>query len=158
MDEDDHELMKELSTCNATKCAILKCYAGPLVHDDRAFIGLRTRLVAYTLDKNTLSVPLNISSKVVARIVKLPYIGEPQEKPLKTFEVPVKAIPEPIVTPDVVPLWVVILSAVAGALILLLLIYLLYKCGFFKRNRPTDHSQERQPLNRNGNYHGDEHL
>lgn len=127
VDEDDHELMKELSTCNSTKCAILKCYAGPLVNDDRAFIGLRTRLVAYTLDKNTLSVPLNISSKVVARITKLPYIGAPQEKPLKTFEVPVKAIPEPIITPDVVPLWVVILSAVAGALILLLLIYLLYK-------------------------------
>lgn len=132
LDNSDHELMKELSTCNATKCAILKCYAGPLAHDDRAFIGLRTRLVAYTLDKNTLSVPLNISSKVVARIVKLPYIGEPQEKPLKTFEVPVKAIPEPIITPDVVPLWVVILSAVAGALILLLLIYLLYKVRFRK--------------------------
>lgn len=131
--EDDHALMQELNQCNATKCAILKCYAGPLVHDDRAFIGLRTRLVAYTLDKNTLSVPLNISSKVVARIVKLPYIGEPQEKPLKTFEVPVKAIPEPIVTPDVVPLWVVILSAVAGALILLLLILLLYKVSGWGR-------------------------
>lgn len=126
-DESDHELMKELSTCNATKCAILKCHAGPLVNDARAFIALRTRLVAYTLDKNTLSVPLNISSKVVARIVKLPYIGEPEEKPLKTFEVPVKAIPEPIIAPDVVPLWVVVLSAVAGTLILLLLIYLLYK-------------------------------
>lgn len=38
------------------------------------------------------------------------------------------------------------------------LICLFFQCGFFKRNRPTDHSQERQPLNRNGNYHGDEHL
>lgn len=32
----------------------------------------------------------------------------------------------------------------------------LFQCGFFNRNRPRDHSMERQPL-RNG-YHGDEHL
>lgn len=32
------------------------------------------------------------------------------------------------------------------------------QCGFFKRNRPTDTQQERQPLNRNNGYHGDEHL
>lgn len=126
--DDEEQLDREL-TCNATKCAIMRCVAGPLPNAETLYIFLRTRLVAYTLDKNTLSVPLNISAKVVARVIKLPYIGEPQEKPLKTLEVPVKAIPEPILKPDVVPLWVVILSAVAGTIILLLLIYLLYKVG-----------------------------
>ena len=36
-------------------------------------------------------------------------------------------IPEP--KPDIVPLWIIVLSACAGVIILLLLIYLLYKVG-----------------------------
>jgi len=95
-----------------------------------------------------------------------------------------KAIPNDLSEKsESVALWVVVLSAVAGALILMLLVYLLYKvcaeevtllrmfqwmriadccmllqCGFFKRNRPSD-APEKQPLNRNGHYQsGDEAL
>jgi integrin alpha 8 len=120
---------------------------------------------------------VKLSTMAIGRITKLPYVGEPTNDTLKTHEVFVTAIPDPIPKPDVVPLWIVVLAACAGALILLLLIYLLYKvsiytrilaclitisihkqCGFFKRNRPAGSPHERQPLNRNGNYHGDEHL
>lgn len=120
---------------------------------------------------------MKLSTMAIGRITKLPYVGEPTNDTLKTHEVFVTAIPDPVPKPDVVPLWIVVLSACAGALILLLLIYLLYKvksndlfsdfflsfviskqCGFFKRNRPAGSPHERQPLNRNGNYHGDEHL
>ncbi|XP_055684232.1 integrin alpha-PS2 isoform X1 [Lutzomyia longipalpis] len=156
-EDDDAELEKELF-CNVTRCAVLRCIAYNLVKDDNVYIAIRTRLVARTLDKLTLSTTIDLSTKAVARVTRQPFIGEPKEKPIKSFEIPVMAIPEPIMKPDVVPLWVVVVSACAGTLILLLLIYLLYKCGFFNRNRPKDHSQERQPLNRNGNYHGDEHL
>jgi hypothetical protein len=63
----------------------------------------------------------------IGRITKLPYVGEPTDDKLKTHEVFVTAIPDPIPKPDVVPLWVYVLAAIIGALILLLLIYLLYK-------------------------------
>lgn len=130
-------------------------------------------------------MPLNLTTMVVSRVSKVPYIGEPHEKPLKVHEVKIRAIPIPEPKPDIVPLWIIILSACIGVIILLLLIYLLYKvkvtsqngfgikrldntqsffllfsyfqCGFFNRTRP-DHSQERQPLNRNNGYHGDERL
>uniref|UniRef100_A0A182MBH4 Integrin alpha third immunoglobulin-like domain-containing protein n=1 Tax=Anopheles culicifacies TaxID=139723 RepID=A0A182MBH4_9DIPT len=155
-DESDRAL-EEALRCHATRCAIIHCKAGPIGNKDVAFIALRTRAVAHTFHQLSSSESLYFSTMNVARVLKLPYIGEPKDKPIKTHEIKVLATPERLVNPDVVPLWIVVLAACAGALILLLLIYLLSKCGFFERKRPTDLS-ERQPLNRNGNYHGDEHL
>lgn len=64
---------------------------------------------------------------VISRVARLPYIGEPHAKPLKSYEVKIAAVPIPEPKPDIVPLWIIILSAVVGVIILLLLIYLLYK-------------------------------
>lgn len=155
-DENDRALNDALQ-CRATRCAIIRCMAGPIGDKDVAFIALRSRVVAHTLHKISSGTAINFSTMTVARVTRLPYIGRPKEMPLKTHEIQVMATPEPTPKPDVVPLWIVVLAACAGTVILLLLIYLLSKCGFFNRNRPSD-SQERQPLNRNGNYHGDEHL
>ncbi|KAL9878702.1 integrin subunit alpha inflated isoform 2-T8 [Glossina fuscipes fuscipes] len=142
--------------CQAAKCETLRCVARNLGKDDNVWIAIRTRMVAKTMEKLAGSVALNVSTMAVSHVTRLPYIGEPKDEIIRTHEIFYKAVPEPTPVPDVVPLWVVVLAACAGALILLLLIFLLYKCGFFNRNRPTDHSMERQPL-RNG-YHGDEHL
>lgn len=70
---------------------------------------------------------MKLSTMAEGRITKLPYIGEPSTDTRKTHEVFVTAIPDQIPKPDVVPLWIFVLAACAGALILLLLIYLLYK-------------------------------
>ncbi|XP_030382273.1 integrin alpha-PS2 isoform X2 [Scaptodrosophila lebanonensis] len=144
------------SPCKAAKCETLRCVVKNLDEKEAAYVAIRTRLVAHTMEKIASNVPLNVSTLAVAHVTLLPFIGRPKDEIKKSFEIFYKAVPEPTPTPDVVPLWVVVLSACAGALIFLLLVLALYKCGFFNRNRPTDHSQERQPL-RNG-YHGDEHL
>lgn len=60
-------------------------------------------------------------------ITKLPYIGKPLNDSQKTYEIFVTATPDPAPKSDIVPLWIWVLAACAGALILLLLIYLLYK-------------------------------
>lgn len=65
---------------------------------------------------------------MLARINKLPYIGTPKDRQFHSKEV-FTEVPEqnqPL-KPKFVPLWVIILAAVAGTLILLLLIFLLYK-------------------------------
>ncbi|XP_055614564.1 integrin alpha-PS2-like [Uranotaenia lowii] len=155
-DENDRKLDAALQ-CQSTRCAIIRCLAGPIDDKHVAFIALRSRLVAHTLNKISSTRPINFSTMTVARVTRLPYIGRPKEIHLKSHEIQALARPEPIPKTDEIPLWVYILAAIIGTLILLLLIWALSKCGFFKRNRPTD-TQERQPLNRNGNYHGDEHL
>ncbi|XP_037938731.1 integrin alpha-PS2 isoform X2 [Teleopsis dalmanni] len=144
------------SPCKTAKCETLRCVAKNLGKDDGVWVAIRTRMVAKTMEKLASNLPLNVSTMAVSYVTRLPYIGKPEDDIIKSHEIFYKAVPEPEPVPDVVPLWVVVLAACAGALILLLLVFLLYKCGFFNRNRPTDHSMERQPL-RNG-YHGDEHL
>ncbi|KAH8364973.1 hypothetical protein KR200_007805, partial [Drosophila serrata] len=160
--EDDEEQQPRQidlnSPCKSAKCKTIRCVVSNLGTEDgdAAFVAIRARMVATTMEKLASNVPLNVSTLAVANVTLLPFIGPPKDPIEKTHEIFYKAEPEPQQVPDVVPLWVVVLAACAGALIFLLLVWLLYKCGFFNRNRPTDHSQERQPL-RNG-YHGDEHL
>lgn len=115
------------SPCKAAKCETLRCVARNLGKDDGVWIAIRTRMVARTMEKLAGSVPLNVSTMAVSHVTKLPYIGEPKDDIIRTHEIFYKAIPEPTPVPDVVPLWVVVLAACAGALILLLLIFLLYK-------------------------------
>lgn len=127
-DEDPNErALNEALQCQSTRCAIIRCLAGPIGDKDVAFIGLRTRVVAHTLHKISSGSPINFSTMTVARVTRLPYIGQPKEMPLKTHEIQVVATPEPTPKPDVVPLWIVVLAACAGTIILLLLVYLLSK-------------------------------
>ncbi|XP_074108875.1 integrin subunit alpha inflated isoform X2 [Cotesia typhae] len=150
---------KILPMCEAARCVRLRCTLGRLEKDEEVSISARYRVRGTTLKKIAANEAVKVSTQLVARVTKLPFIGKPAGEVVKSHEVytnvePTARAPEP----DVVPLWVVVLSACAGTIILLLLIFLLHKCGFFKRNRPSD-VPERQPLNRNGHFqHGDDHL
>ena len=76
----------------------------------------------------TESQSVSISSKMLARISKVPYLGSNTDNVIYKHEVVTTVLPpKPEEVPDIVPLWVVVLSAAAGAVILLLLIFLLYK-------------------------------
>ncbi|CAH0555707.1 unnamed protein product [Brassicogethes aeneus] len=150
-------MIEDLIKCNSTRCVYIKCNVGTLEKEKEVSIALRSRINMRVL-RELKSQTLKFSSMMVGRISKLPYIGRPREQPLHNHEI-FTEVPaqESEIKPHVIPLWVVILSAVGGTLALLLIIYILYKCGFFKRNRPPT-APERQPLNRNGYNPGDEAL
>lgn len=65
---------------------------------------------------------------MVGKISKLPYVGEVREQTLRKHEIftdiPAK---ETELIPEVAPLWIYVVSAVAGIIMLLLLIWLLSK-------------------------------
>ncbi|XP_066258052.1 integrin alpha-PS2 [Euwallacea similis] len=142
----------EILKCTATRCFYVKCTVGELKKDDFISIALRSRLNVRAIRQLSTTQPVKLSSMMVARISQLPYIGKPKDAALHSHEI-FTDIPagEQELTPQAVPLWIILLSAIAGTLILLLVILLLYKCGFFKRKRPSS-APERQPLRTNG-YH-----
>ncbi|CAD1475193.1 unnamed protein product, partial [Heterotrigona itama] len=126
--ENDPRMQGSIDPCNTAKCVMLKCILGPLKKDQEVWIGARYRVDARTLKKVALQEKVRVSTKLVARVTKQPFIGTPAEQVVKSHEI--KTNVEPSITPsvpDVIPLWVVVLSACAGTIILLLLIFLLHK-------------------------------
>lgn len=134
-DESDPKSQNSIGHCDSAKCVALKCVLGPLKKDQEVWIVARYRVDARTLKKVALQEKVMVSTKLVAKVTKQPFIGAPAEQVMKSHEI--KTNVEPSVTPsvpDVIPLWVVVLSACAGTIILLLLIFLLHKvclCKFY---------------------------
>ncbi|XP_014242051.1 integrin alpha-PS2 isoform X2 [Cimex lectularius] len=146
--------------CHSVKCIKVYCTLGAFKKDDEATVSFRSRVWNPTLKKVTSNIKFLVSSQAMARVTNLPHIGRPlaETTPAGSAETISRIIPsQPASETNVIPLWVVVLSSCAGTLILMLLVYALYKCGFFKRNRPSN-APEKQPLNRNGHYNGDEAL
>ncbi|KAL0113860.1 hypothetical protein PUN28_011297 [Cardiocondyla obscurior] len=156
--ESDPKPQIPVQPCDSAKCVMLRCVLGPLKKDQEVWISARYRVDAKTLKEVALQEKVKVSTKLVARVTRQPFIGTPAEQVIRSDEITTNVEPSAAPSaPDIIPIWVVVLSACAGMIILLLLIYLLYKCGFFKRNRPSD-APERQPLNRNGHFQqGEDH-
>lgn len=90
--------------------------------------GSRYRVNARTLKKVAYNEQVKVSTQLIARVTKQPFIGTPVDPVVKSHEIYTNVQPTiSPAAPDVVPLWVVVLAACAGTIILLLLIYLLHK-------------------------------
>lgn len=154
---DPYQEIQALVKCNATRCNYIRCVVGSLDKGKEVAIALRSRLNVRAVNNLTSTQTVKVSSMIVGKISKLNMLSQTGQllKELEIgTEIPAK---EAELVPEVAPLWIYVVSAVAGVVMLLLLIWILSKCGFFKRNRPSS-SPERQPLNRNGYHSGDEAL
>ncbi|CAH0722037.1 unnamed protein product, partial [Brenthis ino] len=153
-DEVDPQLKEMLEKCEEKyKCEVVRCRTGRLVRGQEVWVALRSRINASVLNEISQERAVKLSSLTATRVSRLPMVGRPAERGWHVAEAVTLVTPQlEALESGAIPLWVIILAAVVGALLLLLLIFALYKCGFFKRNRPSDHT-ERQPLNGR-----DEHL
>jgi len=142
------EFQSELDTCGEKTCTIIKCTIGPLEKDESVLFKVRSRLFTETQVKN-YAEKVKISSKLVTRVTKLPFLVDERHLAFQTHVVTTTVIPsEP--GEAGIPWWVWLLAALGGILVLACITYCLYKCGFFKRQRPAD-GPETEPLNGNAN-------
>ncbi|XP_042350253.1 integrin alpha-6 isoform X2 [Plectropomus leopardus] len=126
---------RKVLTCDSEiRCVVLKC---PLQGLDGTAVELRSRLWNSTFIEDYASL------SNVHIIVKASLVLHTQAKNmiLRTphSDVIVSVSPEGAVAQHSgVPWWIILVAVLAGILILALLVYLLWKCGFFKRSKQED--------------------
>ncbi|KAL0963840.1 hypothetical protein UPYG_G00314270 [Umbra pygmaea] len=112
------------------RCVVIKCPLQGL--DSSAVIALRSRLWNATFLENYAS--LNFLDIIVKASISLE--TPPKNMVLRNAETQVRVtvFPEKAVSQySGAPWWIILVAVLAGILMLALLVFLLWKCGFFKR-------------------------
>ncbi|XP_038157150.1 integrin alpha-6 isoform X1 [Cyprinodon tularosa] len=124
---------KVLSCESENKCVVLKC---PLQGIDGAAVQLRSRLWNSTFIEDYASFPTTVLEVKASFVLN----SESQNIILRspTHTVRVLVSPDSDVAQFGVPWWIILIAVLAGILILALMVFLLWKCGFFKRSKHDD--------------------
>ncbi|XP_056443899.1 integrin alpha-5 [Gadus chalcogrammus] len=132
-------------SCSNTECWTLQCNVGLLEKGTSAILKVRSRLLAETfLEKQNKNFVLECLAKYIVR--KMPYAILPKHLPTEHKKVVTSVMWNKPDGKYLVPLWIIILAILAGLLLLALLIYVMYKLGFFKRSLPYGTAMEKAQL------------
>ncbi|XP_051932919.1 integrin alpha-5-like isoform X2 [Hippocampus zosterae] len=132
-------------TCSTVECWRLECHVGPLERGSSVILSVHSRLWAETfLERAHRQFVLECS--VHFTVDKMPYSILPKFKQSGFKKVVTAVLWNKSDSLFYVPVWIIILAVLAGLLLLSLLIFLLYKMGFFKRSDPYGTTMEKARL------------
>ncbi|XP_022601124.1 integrin alpha-5-like isoform X1 [Seriola dumerili] len=132
-------------TCSTVECWQLQCNVGLLERGASVILTVRSRLWAETFIEKAYKQYI-LECSIQYQVDRMPYSILPKFKPLGSKKVVTAVVwnkPDSLFS---VPVWIIILAVLAGLLLLALLIYLLYKMGFFKRSDPYGTTMEKAQL------------
>ncbi|XP_029422432.1 integrin alpha-5 isoform X2 [Nannospalax galili] len=133
----------QILKCPEAKCFSLRCELGFLQRQESRSLQLHFRVWAKTFLQE--HQPFSLQCEAVFEVLKMPYQILPQQIPQKKLQV-ATAVQWSRAEGNGVPLWIIILAVLFGLLLLGLLIYILYKLGFFKRSLPYGTAMEKAQL------------
>uniref|UniRef100_A0A8C7URD4 Integrin alpha-2 domain-containing protein n=1 Tax=Oncorhynchus mykiss TaxID=8022 RepID=A0A8C7URD4_ONCMY len=132
-------------SCSTVECWRLHCHVGLLERGNSVILTVRSRIWAETfIERAYKQYVLECSAQY--RVKNMPYAIGPKLKPSGSTKVLTPVMWNKPESQYIVPLWIIILAILAGLLLLALLIYVLYKMGFFKRSNPYGTAMEKAQL------------
>ncbi|KAJ7999621.1 hypothetical protein DPEC_G00196300 [Dallia pectoralis] len=132
-------------SCSTSECWTLSCQVGLLKRGDSVLLTVRSRIWAETFMERP-NKQYVLECAVRYEVKKMPYAIAPKLKPSGSKKILTTVLWNKSDSQYRVPLWIIILAALAGLLLLSLLIYVLYKLGFFKRADPYGTAMEKAQL------------
>ncbi|KAL0985610.1 hypothetical protein UPYG_G00159420 [Umbra pygmaea] len=138
----------EILDCSKAQCMKIRCLVGRLEKSQSAILSVHSRLGVDTfLKTESQNRSYIVRSSVSFSVTEMPYNKElVSDLPVNTSTMSVSVIWVRS-EPNPVPAWVVALAVVSGLLLLALLMFIMYKLGFFNRVRPPqDDSIEKEQL------------
>jgi len=134
--------------CNTLNCTHIECEIRRLAEDEFVLVEVFGRLWVNTLIDEGIQ-EAHISSLGLAKIQGMPNYSPPAWMTAVTTDVNPTDVDDPN---RGVPWWLYLLAILIGLTVLLLLILCLWRCGFFKRNRPP---QEKATYDTGKSYYAD---
>lgn len=135
----------QILKCPEAECFKLRCELGPLHRQESRSLQLHFRVWAKTFLQREHQ-PFSLQCEAVYEALKMPYKILPRQLPQKELQVATAVQWIKAEGSHGVPLWIIILAILIGLLLLGLLIYILYKLGFFKRSLPYGTAMEKAQL------------
>uniref|UniRef100_A0A2I3HH20 Integrin subunit alpha V n=1 Tax=Nomascus leucogenys TaxID=61853 RepID=A0A2I3HH20_NOMLE len=141
--------------CGVAQCLKIVCQVGRLDRGKSAILYVKSLLWTETfMNKENQNHSYSLKSSASFNVIEFPYKNLPIEditnSTLVTTNVTWGIQPAPMP----VPVWVIILAVLAGLLLLAVLVFVMYRMGFFKRVRPPQEEQEREQLQPHENGEG----
>ncbi|KFU87802.1 Integrin alpha-V, partial [Chaetura pelagica] len=141
--------------CGTAECLKIVCQVGHLERGKRAILHLKSRLWTQTfMHKENQNHSYSLKSSASFSVIEFPYknlsFEDIHNSTVVTTNITWGIQPQPMP----VPVWVIILAVLAGLLLLAVLVFVMYRMGFFKRVRPPQEEQEREQLQPHENGEG----
>ncbi|XP_051842020.1 integrin alpha-V isoform X1 [Antechinus flavipes] len=141
--------------CGTAECLKIVCHVGRLDRGKSVILYVKSLLWTETfMNKENQNHSYSLKSSASFNVIEFPYknlpIDDIHNSTLVTTNITWGIQPSPMP----VPLWVIILAVLAGLLLLAVLVFVMYRMGFFKRVRPPQEEQEREQLQPHENGEG----
>ncbi|XP_062451907.1 integrin alpha-IIb [Rhea pennata] len=131
--------------CSAEPCESIVCEVQSLPKDQRVLVSVHALLWMDTLHKHEhLLKQFLIQSRAWFNVSGMPYRIQPRVLPSGEATAVTEVVRVSPSTEKNVPVWWVVLGALAGFLLLAIFIFVMWKVGFFKRTRPPMEDDKQQ--------------
>ncbi|XP_060786427.1 integrin alpha-V [Neoarius graeffei] len=123
--------------CEKAQCLKIKCQVGRLEKDQSVILFISSRLAVSTfLQADVQNHSYVVKSSAAFSVIEMPYKNLEFELPVNSTSASLNVVWVNSELTQSAPIWVVVVAVLAGLLLLALLIFIMYKLGFFKRVRP----------------------